>query len=486
MRIEKIAPRAAILIESMRDFGYSLETALADIVDNAITAGATAIRLFTSTDKASPQIAILDDGRGMDLDEILEAMRLGSKSPLEERDQTDLGRFGLGLKTASFSQCRRLTVVSKKQGSASAAIWDLDRVAQLDEWLVEIPDHPETIPWVDMLGEQGTLVLWENPDRIVQDGSDEAWKHFTKRMDDARSHLELVFHRFLAGEPGRRKIQMFLNERPLEPFDPFHSNHPATHADPEERIKVGTHEVTIQTFTLPHHKKVAPDEWERYAGPAGYVKNQGFYVYRQRRLIIYGTWFGLARQTELTKLARVRIDMPNDLDADWKIDVKKASAQPPYQVREKLRNLIEILGANSKTIYKKKGHKLLSENRLPVWDRVQDKGEIFYRINADYPMVAEFSSRLPDGLKADFLRVLEVAGSALPMDALFADLGNSPNKVAGNSISDESLHQALQAAVKRLKDGQVGLPEIKEVLQFVEPFRSNWERTEPLLEQLTE
>ncbi len=484
MRTQEVAPRASVLIESMRDVGYSLETALADIVDNSITAGASVIRLFVSTDKVLPQIAILDDGQGMDLKEILSAMRLGSRSPLEDRAQTDLGRFGLGLKTASFSQCRRLTLASKKNGLISAAIWDFERVAQTDEWLVEIPDKPEAVPWAEKLGDSGTLVLWENLDRVVQDGSDDAIAHFVKRMDEARSHLELVFHRFLAGEPGRRKIHISLNERPLEPFDPFHSTHPATHADPEERIRVGAHEVVIQTFTLPHHKKVAPDEWERYAGPAGYVKNQGFYVYRQRRLIIHGTWFGLARQTELTKLARVRIDMPNALDSDWKIDVKKASAQPPYQVRDRLRRLIETLGAGSRIVFTQKGRKLLSGNRLPVWDRVQDKNEITYRINPDYPMVAEFALRLPEDLKADFLRVLEVAGSALPMDALFADLGSSPNKVVGNSISDEALSQALQATVKRLREGQISSSEIKVMVQFVEPFRSNWERTEPLVQQL--
>jgi len=481
-----LTPHPSALIESLHYINYSLETALADILDNSITAGSTSIRLFVSTDSVSPQIAIVDDGQGMDQKEILSAMRLGSRSPLEEREQVDLGRFGLGLKTASFSQCRRLTLLSRKNGDTSAAIWDLARVAETDEWKVEIPNDPEAIPWSDRLGGSGTLVLWENLDRVVHDASDDAIAHFIKRVDEARSHLELVFHRFLAGEPGRRKIQMFLNERPLEPFDPFHQSHPATYADPPESIKVGDHEVTIQAFTLPHHKKVTPDEWERYAGSSGYVKNQGFYVYRQRRLIIHGTWFGLARQTELTKLTRVRIDMPNGLDSAWKIDIKKASAQPPYQVKDRLRRLIETLGANSKRVFTKKGHKLLSDNRMPVWDRIQDKGEITYRINADYPMVAEFAQRLPQDLRTNFLHVLEVAGSALPMDALFADLGGSPGKVAGNAISNESLQHALSAAVKRLKEREISHADIKEMLQFVEPFRTNWARTEPLLTQLLE
>lgn len=486
MRTKEVAPSASVLIESMRDIGYSLETALADIVDNSITAGSTHIQLFTSIDGTSPKIAIIDDGKGMNANEVLDAMRLGSRSPLENREHTDLGRFGLGLKTASFSQCRRVTVVSRTSGQTSAATWDFDRVAETDKWLVEIPDRPDDTPWAEKLGNSGTLVLWENLDRVVHDESDQAITHFTKRMDDACSHLELVFHRFLTAEPGHRKIHILLNGRPLVPFDPFHQNHPATDAGPIERIKVGSHEVSIQTFTLPHHKKVTPEEWERYGGPAGYVKNQGFYVYRHRRLIIYGTWFGLARQTELTKLARVRIDMPNVLDAAWKIDVKKASAQPPYQVKERLRKLIEAIGANSKQVFTQKGRKLVSDNSLPVWDRIQDKGEITYRINADYPMVSDFAAKLPAELRIQFSQILEVTGAALPMDALFADLGGTPNSVTGNAVSEESLQQAFTAAVNRLKEGNIDTKDIKEMLQFVEPFRSNWERTTPLLEQLME
>ena len=151
--------------------------------------------------------------------------------------------------------------------------------------------------------------------------------------------------------------------------------------------------------------------------------SQGFYVYRERRLIIHGTWFGLARQVELTKLARVRIDMPNSLDGAWKIDVKKASAQLPPPVRDRLRRIIEPLGAASKRVYRTRGRKLIEENRIPVWSRIQNKNQISYRINDEHPMVLNLLSRLPPEARGDLLRVIEVAGASLPMDALFADLG---------------------------------------------------------------
>ena len=218
---------------------------------------------------------------------------------------------------------------------------------------------------------------------------------FVRQMDEARSHLELVFHRFLSGDSGKRKIRIEMNNLPLEGFDPFHSQHPATIAGPQEIIRINNQRVSVQAFTLPHRSKVSATEWEHYARPEGYVKSQGFYVYRERRLIIDGTWFGLMRQSELTKLARVRIDMPNSLDEAWKIDVKKASAQLPPAVRTRLRRIIEPLGATSKRVYKSRGQKLVEENRFPVWSRLQNKNEIVYRINEEHPMVVELQSKLP-------------------------------------------------------------------------------------------
>lgn len=483
MRTVKAAPEAALLIESMRDIGYSLETALADVIDNAITAKATRVDILTNIEPSHLRIAILDNGTGMREEELLEAMRPGSRNPRDNRDPADLGRFGLGLKTASFSQCRHVTVVTRMNGATSAAIWDLDFVADKKDWLVQIPDDISGIPWVERLGERGTLVIWEHLDRVAeQDIADAGVDRFIRRLDEAREHLELVFHRFLSGEQGIRRVEIRLNDRSLVSFDPFHSSHPATIVEPlaPEIIRIGQHLVTIQTFTLPHHKKVTPQEWEHYAGRAGYQKNQGFYVYRQRRLIIHGTWFGLARQTELTKLSRVRIDMPNGLDADWKIDVKKASAQPPHQVRERLRRIIETIGATSKRVYTARGRVLVTDSRLPVWNRVQDKNEISYRINSSHPVVTEFVDSLSDAQKAGFSQVLDLLGSSVPMDAIFADLGGQPDKVTGTPLADDALEHVVNTTVAKLMETGVKTDDIMIMLKLTEPFRSNWDRAEEL------
>lgn len=481
MRTIEVAPRASSLIESMRDIGYTLETALADLIDNSISSHATTIHILASTDAA--RIGLLDDGDGMTEYELLEAMRPGSQSPLEDRPSSDLGRFGLGLKTASFSQCRKLTVVTRREGITSAAQWDLDHVAETDQWLIRVPDDPLVIPWADRIGKSGTLIIWENLDRVS--GTKEATdiQNYNRRLLDASEHLELVFHRFLSGEPGVARIRLLLNERPLQPFDPFHSNHAATVRGPVEHIQVHGKRVTIQTFTLPHHQKVTPAEWDRYGGRAGYVKNQGFYVYREKRLIIHGTWFSLARQTELTKLARVKIDIPNSMDAAWKVDVKKASVQPPFRVRERLRRIIDTIGGTSKRVFTARGRKLTDANPIPMWTRVQNKNEILYRLNSDHPILAEFRSILPDKVHRDLERTLELMAASLPLDALYADLSGQQDLVS-NRASEEALGPAVRATYAKLLGAGTPAVNIGEILRGAEPFRSNWQTTESILNDL--
>ena len=262
MRVVEVPPKPSSLMESMRDIGYSLGTALADLVDNSISAEARSIHIFVSPEESDLKVGILDDGVGMTEKELLEAMRLGSRNPIEERNRSDLGRFGLGLKTASFSQCRMLTVVSRTDGATTCARWDLDHIARADVWQVQLPDDPESMPWSHHLRETGTLVLWEKFNlESDEEHSSRNMAEFRRQMDNARSHLELVFHRFLAGERGCRKVAISLNNRPLESFDPFHSRHPATVAGPEEKIRVAGGDVLVQSFTLPHHSKVTPAEW---------------------------------------------------------------------------------------------------------------------------------------------------------------------------------------------------------------------------------
>ena len=325
-----IPPSAASFIESLRDIGYSLKHAIADIVDNSIAAQSKRIQIFTQVSRDELSISIVDDGNGMQKAELLKAMRLGSKNPRERRESHDLGRFGLGLKTASFSQCRRLEVYTKKNGESSGAVWDLDHVQDTDEWKVIIPATNQISKSLTSLDDSGTVVIWNQLDRLCKlPMSDKQIDEITHALDEVRTHLKIVFHRFLKNEGSVKAIKIEINGRELDEFDPFwesHNNTMLTPPDPEIiAFRGGT--VSIQAFTLPHHSNCTRKEWEDHAGPGGYVANQGFYLYRARRLLIWGTWFGLDRRRAINQLCRVKIDVDNSLDAEWKVDIRKSSTQ---------------------------------------------------------------------------------------------------------------------------------------------------------------
>lgn len=474
-------PHAAALIEGLRDIGYSLETAISDVIDNSITAGAHRVQINTETFSDEPYIAIIDDGDGMTEEELIAAMRPGSRNPLATRDEPDLGRFGLGLKSASFSQCRRLTVVSRKSGQTTAAIWDLDDVAERNEWAVQLPEGVVGIPAVEQLGPKGTLVLWQKLDRLTGGYSHNTAKRaevINQRIAETERHLRLVFHRFTEDS---KPLSILLNGRQLRPLDPFARKNPATFADPEEKLTLIRGDVEIQSFTLPHHKQMSKADWEDIGGPEGHLKSQGFYLYRGKRLILHGTWFGLCRQSELTKLSRVRIDIPNSMDADWKIDVKKSSAQLPPVVRDRLKKVIERILAGSKRTYSKRGQKLVDHERLPMWHRIQADGQIRYRPNIEHPAFADFAESLPPDLRRGFFNCIALVGASLPIETLHADMAGTAEQIVPDRVDEDTLAQAVQATLSVLLGARKDIKEIKSLMKDVDPFRSAWEDTERII-----
>lgn len=485
LRTADATPHAASLIQSLRDIGYSCETALADILDNSITAGATRIEILTDLTTADPAIGILDDGSGMTLDELIEAMRPGSRNPLDDRAEDDLGRFGLGLKSASFSQCKRLTVVSRKEGVLVGATWDLDAVARTNRWEIELHDGCEAIPWLDRLHHDGTLIIWRSLDRLGGgiDGNDpKRAQHINRVIAQAERHLRLVFHRFMSDNTP--PLLLLLNGRRLEPIDPFGKGLDGQQADRVDRLDMAHGSVEFQCFTLPHHKSVSRSVWEDLGGPEGHLRSQGFYVYRGRRLIIAGSWLGLARQTELTKLCRIRVDIPNTMDADWKIDVKKASAQLPPKVRERMRLLVERLSQTSKRTYQRRGQKLVDHEFMPLWHRIQRDGAIIYRPDPAHPVFADFSSRLPADLQNEFANVIGVLGSTVPIASLHADFAGCAEEVHADAADESVLRQLAKAMVGALLEQGLAADEILDALHPVEIFRSNWTTASAVIRQV--
>lgn len=446
------SPSAASLILGLRDFGYTLETAMADIIDNSITASASNIDIFTEYNTGQPTIGFLDDGHGMTASELQIAMRPGSKSPNIKRAADDLGRFGLGLKTASFSQARRLTVVTVKSGVTSCARWDLDLVQDADKWIVEIPSSNEVIPFAQNIkGANGTLVVWEKIDRLADEsGSNSGELSFFRRIDDSINHLELVFHRFLKSGGGFANVVIRINNRELQAFDPFNEENSKTQRRDEILLKHKGSLMKIKAFTLPHHNVVSNSEYERFAGKEGYTRNQGFYLYRAGRLILRGTWFGLARQLQTTRLTRVRIDIPVALDSEWQINVLKASAQPPREIREELRHLVTNLGHPSIRVYKKRSRIISNVYKYPFWKREVKQERIIYKIDVDNPAIADFRSNLSVLDKTVFDHLISCLGRDFPVDTLFVDLGDSPEKIETEQLEFTELLPIMRIFTKKM------------------------------------
>jgi hypothetical protein len=287
-------PRAMAMLESLRGLGYSTGAALADIIDNSISAGASEVRLDFSWDGPTSRITVLDNGSGMSDAELESAMRLGDKNPLDARSAHDLGRFGMGLKTASFSQCRRLTVASAKDGATNCLRWDLDELAANPDggWLLfEGPAQGSKNFIAGLKGKKaGTVVLWEQMDRVVTSGFTS--NDFHDLIDTVESHLAMVFHRLLQGP--RAKLKLLLNGRAVAPWDPFMTGHPAKPwTSPPTNHSTDYGIVTVQAHVLPHRDKLTATEFDANAGPAGWTAQQGFYVYRNERLLVAGGWLGL-------------------------------------------------------------------------------------------------------------------------------------------------------------------------------------------------
>lgn len=471
---EIIAPRAGAFTEALRAIGYSLESAVADLVDNAIAAEATLVDIrFGWAGDDSPWIALLDNGHGMKETELTEAMRPGTRSPLEFRDPSDLGRFGLGLKTASFSQCRKLSVVSRRDGQTAARCWDLDVVGELDRWLLlrlSIAEM-EALPAFSDLGDPGTLVVWEKLDRMdLGPGGARGQDLFNEKIASLREHLALVFHRYLAGERGIRRVAIRINLQPILPYDPFNSRSASTTYLPEERIPVGEEGVVMQGYILPHHSLVSADEYQAHGGSEGYLRSQGFYVYRNRRLIVHGTWFRMARHEELTKLARVRIDIPNTLDHLWTIDVKKSRAHPPEAVRQRMKVLLEQIRSTARRPYTHRGAVAAQRTASPVWQRREFNRRIQYEVNPDHPVLADFRGDLDEAQRRRFDTLLEMIGSAFPKALLFSDLAGHPER-SDAGVPEQAMLLKLAGHLRACMQGE-SEDEFRMRLRSMEPFAS--------------
>jgi hypothetical protein len=486
-------PLPSALLESLRSIGYTLETALADIIDNSIAAEASSISIRFLWNNGKPWIAIADDGHGMAEKELIQAMRFGCRNPKEKRSSDDLGRFGLGMKTASISQCRQLTVVSRKGKDVSACEWNLDLIAANDapEWQVLALDEvalyndpilSELI--ADFLSgtKTGTIVLWRHLDSGLGDASEGGEKRFSANLDSARKHLELVFHRFLTPALRNRKVKIDFNDSRLVAFDPFGTAVPARQELPLETIQIQGETISIQPYVLPHRTKAGSiSDYEKYAGDEGYLQNQGFYVYRNRRLIIKATWFRLIPKDELNKLLRIKVDIPNSLDDLWRIDVKKSQANPPEAVRRELKRIINKISGAGRIVFTNRATRLQNRKIVPVWKREVRDGHVCYGVNEDHPMVQGLFKDLPKD-RVDTLRAMfELINSTFPYDMYYADAADDKTEFATSAPDENTVKQVGIQLVQALRSCGFEGDQLRAQLGNAEFFKCSDEMLEEIL-----
>ncbi len=471
MKTISLPPHAPTLIESTRAIGYTIESAIADIIDNSVSAMASSVEIFFFPIGDS-YIAILDNGNGMNAGELETAMRYGSQNPNDKRTSTDLGRFGLGLKTASTSQCRILTVASKKDGIIEVRRWDIDHVIQTEDWsliILETEEEINSIPRIENLREleNGTLVVWQNLDRLKV-GELNFDRSMARKMDDVRSHLSLVFHRYLGGETGLRKLQIKMNGTAIDYTDPFLTRR-NTQIMADEELFIDGIKVIVRPYILPHISGLSSDEIEELGGKEGLRKSQGFYVYRNKRLLVWGTWFRMMRQGELSKLARIQVDIPNDLDSLWTLDIKKSTAMPPEVVRNNLSSVIERLAEHSKRTWVFRGKKETHDSIIHVWLRFKGKqGGAYYAINRDHPLVEVFDETSPQ-IKRNVENLLKAIETGIPLSSLYLDLNSDKPVENDTDTTIQEVEILLQGLLAQITTS-TGKAELIDRLAVSEPF----------------
>lgn len=470
--MEEELPPSPHLVESMRSIGYSVETAVADIIDNSLAAKAKSIEVeVVGLPKA--HIAVLDDGNGMSKDALRDAMEFAGRPPSAERHESDLGRFGLGLKTASLSQARKLTVFSKEAGGPEfVACWDLDLISRRGRWVLLWPENVEfegNILERFRAQDSGTLVIWQELDQVStfsESFDSELRAQATLILD----HLSLVFHRYLDGTLGSKTTIRF-NGNAVEPIDPFFKKLQATQQKPTTQIELRNGTVSVTPYIIPHVSQLSKADAKALTKMRDRFRDsQGFYVYRAGRLITYGSWFRLAPKTEISKMARVQVDTPTSLDKEWQIGVMKSSVIPPPELRRHLSNLVPTIVGESKRVVLRKGS---GANSSSIWRFVEIGPKLFrVEINRQHPILDSLSKSLDKSQISSLDTLIGQLERTLPAEELISRLVADTTTIQPTWTEDDLRDLAVTLG-KLFRQTTHSAAEVHQLILEAEPFASD-------------
>ncbi|PLW72997.1 ATP-binding protein [Streptomyces sp. SCUT-3] len=481
MKYDLAPPKAVGMVASLSSLGYSLPDAVADLVDNSVSAGASTIDVEFTWEGPESWAAIIDDGRGMSEDGLVTAMTVAARWSAKDRTKRDLGRYGVGLKSASFSQCRLLTVcTAEKEGPWTTRTWDLDVVEETGEWRLLREPPAEAGAVLERLTRNrrhGTVVLWQRLNGYLQvsAGDKKTQQGFYDEIPKVSNHLGLVFARFLTGSAA---LTLRVAGESVQPWDPFLSSHPSVRRLPDEKLPLDGHWVKVRPYVLPGLQRLTQDEAEGSGGPKGWLRQQGFYVYRRDRLILAGSWLGIRglRREEKYNLARIAIDIPAETDSQWQVDVRKAAVVPPVPLRRHLARIARSARTEAAATVKHKGRisaRQRSGDLQFAWKVSRDNNTVNCRINRNHPLVQavlQSGGNEPADVRA-LLRLLE---ETVPVSALRVlhepDTADDPEPFGGTvKATPEAVEVAQRMLDIFLSQGR-SRSDALQVIRTTQPF----------------
>jgi hypothetical protein len=413
---EEVVPNPEYLIKSIAEQGYSLETSLADLIDNSITADARHIEVLINTDIEPFKLFIADDGDGMDKETLKVSMRFPSSFLENIRDKNDLGRFGLGLKTASFAQTRKFTVLSKKKGTQEycGRTWDVDYLKSTGKWQIIINDKAEIEGLLQMYNylshnfnsrpdgfEANTIVIWHSLykfEEYVNEDEDRKTTIKHQISEVTTEYLSLVFHRFL--EKKVNPLFIKVNHRIVEPFNPFPIDQADFRSIENKQRSLGDDVVKLEGFVLPSR---SIDESKEYGSiwstkSKGLMDLEGIYIYRANRIIVFGGWNEIIRKSPILRLARLKVEVGNKVDHLFHLNVAKSQIIIPFNLqRAFLRYIVELKTEAEKEYYNrgvrqfaKKG----SGEKVSLFEKKATSKGMLLEVNSQFPLLNSLKGSL--------------------------------------------------------------------------------------------
>lgn len=431
------APRPKAHIKTLMKIGYDFCTAISDIIDNSVSATASTIKIFSPPGMSSPYLTIVDDGHGMNEHELISNMIIGCKDPSSEREGTDLGRFGSGMKTASFSQARKLTVLSKTSNTKiTGASWDIDRIINEDAWCLE-QLNTDDIAFLEKqgmvhLGVQGTQIIWQKLTCCQNDSHSLNYDaQIASLLTEADNHIGLHFHKFMKGS---EKTSFYINNKPIESTDPFMSLVSGYQEGRSEKFRCKGGYIEIKTHVLPSFNRMGRSEISSLGGAAEIAQKQGLYIYRNKRLIHAGGWLDLSKHHQLSALARVEINIPSSLDDEWATDVKKATLQLPPRVKRDLKKYLSDPIVRSRRVHTARGRRSEANSFWKICEN-EDEHTISYEIHPQNQNLADLINKLPTNLRPTLSAYLMHLSNELPIQHIYTTMADRPLDIKQTDIN---------------------------------------------------